>query len=86
VATRATFVHVTDDLNAVLAHGMLGNLNVVSSVLSLMANDRIPIDERPKLYEMAKAQIDVMADLLRDMARGLPADVIEFLDQQRANH
>lgn len=75
-----------EELSAVLAHGLLGNLHVISSVVSLLASDRVPIDERPRLLEMAEMQIELMVDVLRDMARGLPADVIEFLDRQRIEH
>ena len=75
-----------DDLSAVLAHGLLGNLHVIQSVLALLASDRVSVEERPNLQAMAEAQIELMVDVLRDMARGLPADVVEFLDQQRSAH
>lgn len=72
-----------DDLSAVLAHGLLGNLHVIQSVLALLASDRVAVDERPQLHAMAESQIELMVDVLRDMARGLPADVVAFLDSQR---
>ncbi len=75
-----------EEFSAVLAHGLLGNLQVVSGVIGLLGSDRVAPEERARLIAMAMSQIDLMVDILRDMALGLPADVVEFLDQQRSQH
>lgn len=71
-----------DPTVAVLAHALLSSLAVISGALeSLLAfGEDLPVDERLDLLRMASSQTEYVTEVLKDMARGLPAEVIDALD------
>ncbi len=71
-----------DATTAVIAHSLISSVAVVSSaVQSLLAyGDEIGRDKREDLLRMALIQAEYLADVLKDLARGLPAEVIDALD------
>ncbi len=71
-----------DPTTAVIAHSLISSVAVVSSaVQSLLAyGDELSRDKREELLRMALTQAEYLADVLKDLARGLPAEVIDALD------
>ena len=71
-----------DPTTAVIAHSLISSVAVVSSALqSLLAyGDDLGPDKREELLRMALTQAEYLAEVLRDVARGLPAEVIDALD------
>ena len=73
---------VPDPTTAVIAHSLISSVAVVSSALqSLIAfGEDLTRDKRDELLRMALTQAEYLSEVLKDMARGLPAEVIEALD------
>jgi hypothetical protein len=71
-----------DPTTAVIAHSLISSVAVVSSALqSLIAfGEELAIEKRDELLRMALTQAEYLSEVLKDMARGLPAEVIEALD------
>ena len=71
-----------DPTTAVIAHSLISSVAVVSSALqSLLAfGDDLGSDKREELLNMALTQAEYLSEVLKDLARGLPAEVIEALD------
>jgi hypothetical protein len=71
-----------DPTTAVIAHSLISSVAVVSSAIEsiLTFGDDLGRDKRDELLRMALTQASYLAEVLKDMARGLPANVIEALD------
>ena len=71
-----------DPTIAVLAHALLSSVAVISGALEslLSFGDDLSLEQRLDLLRMAVSQTDYVSEVLKDMARGLPAEVIEALD------
>ena len=71
-----------DPTTAVIAHSLISSVSVVSSAIQsvLAYGDEFGADKREELLQMALTQAAYLADVLKDLARGLPAEVIDALD------
>lgn len=71
-----------DPTTAVIAHSLISSVAVVSSAIqSLLAfGEDLGQEKREELLRMALTQADYLSEVLKDMARGLSAEVIEALD------
>jgi hypothetical protein len=71
-----------DPTTAVIAHSLISSVAVVTGALqSLLAyGDELPPEQRRRLLEMALTQAEYLTEVLKDVARGLPAEVIDALD------
>ena len=78
-----------DGTEVVLAHALLTTMTTVTSSLSLLREDwdRLRPDDRKRLIDMAESQAQLVTELLTDMVRGMPDDIIAALsnlDERRA--
>lgn len=73
---------IADPTTAVIAHSLISSAAVITNVLhSLLAyGDELAPDRRRQLLEMGLTQAQYLAEVLRDLARGLPSEVIAVLD------
>ena len=71
-----------DALLAVVAHSLLGSMSVVVGALETVQQhwDRLPEETRSQLLGDASIQARYVSDVLRDLLRGLPPEVIAALD------
>ena len=71
-----------DPTTAVIAHSLISSVAVVSSAIhSLLSfGEDLGADKREELLRMALTQADYLSEVLKDLARGLPAEVIDALD------
>ncbi|HUP85597.1 MAG TPA: hypothetical protein VM143_08015 [Acidimicrobiales bacterium] len=71
-----------DPTVAVIAHSLISSVAVVNSAIqSLIAyGDDLGSAKRTALLHMALTQAEYLSEVLKDMARGLPCEVIEALD------
>jgi hypothetical protein len=71
-----------DTTTAVIAHSLVSSVAVVSGAIqSILAfGDRLGHDKRDELLRMALTQAEYMSEVLKDLARGLPPEVIAALD------
>ena len=71
-----------DPTTAVIAHSLISSVAVVSSaVQSLLSfGDDLGADKREELLRMALTQAEYLSEVLKDLARGLPSEVIDALD------
>ena len=71
-----------DPTSAVIAHSLISSVAVVSSAIqSLIAfGEDLGADKREELLRMALTQAEYLSEVLKDMARGLPAEVIDARD------
>lgn len=71
-----------DPTLAVIAHALISSVSVVTSaVQSLLAfGDDLDAEKREELLRMALTQSEYIAEVLKDVARGLPGEVIDALD------
>jgi hypothetical protein len=74
---------MSDELTAVLAHGMLSSMSVLSMTFDLLRNDELDPDLRSDLGDLVDAQIALVVDVLRDLARGLPAEALLLIQSPR---
>ena len=78
-----------DATEVVLAHALLTTMTTVTSSLSLLREDwdRLRPDDRRRLLDMAESQAQLVTELLTDMVRGMPDDIIAALsnlDERRS--
>ena len=71
-----------DPSAAVIAHSMISSAAVIANALQsvLAYGDDLPAEQRRKLLEMGLTQAQYLIEVLKDLARGLPAEVIDVLD------
>jgi K+-sensing histidine kinase KdpD len=70
-----------DALLAVIAHSLLGSLSVCSgAVKTLRDHPDLSAHQRDELLRMAVEQADHMAEVLKDLMRGAPPEILEALD------
>ena len=71
-----------DALLAVVAHSLLGSMSVVVGAVETVEQhwDRLGEDTRTQLLKDASVQARYVSDVLRDLLRGLPPEVIAVLD------
>ena len=81
----ASKMELDDTLMAVMAHGLLTSMSVVTASLGLLreAWEEFDADEREKLLAKAEQQALHVGAVLTDLVRGLPAEVIKQLDHLR---
>ena len=73
---------IPDPTTAVIAHSLISSAAVITNAFqSLLAyGDELPADRRRQLLEMGLTQAQYLTEVLRDLARGLPSEVIAVLD------
>lgn len=71
------------DLNAVLAHSMLGTVAAIKGAVDTVLAHDLDDSSRTSLLLMARRRLDFLADQLRDLTLGLPDEVVSFLDDLR---
>ena len=71
------------ELNAVLAHSMLGTAAAIKGAIDTMLTHELDESTRTSLLLMARRRIDFLSDQLRDLTLGLPEEVVSFLDDLR---
>lgn len=71
-----------DPTIAVLSHALISSAAVITSALqSLLAfGDDLPVERRADILQMALTQAEYLGEVLKDLARGLPGEVIDALD------
>ena len=71
-----------DPTTAVIAHSLISSAAVVTSALqSLLAfGSELGDEKREELLRMALTQAEYLSEVLKDVARGLPAEAIDALD------
>ena len=71
-----------DPTIAVIAHSLISSAAVVTHALQSLLDYGHDFDEvrRRQLLAMALTQAEYLSEVLKDVARGLPADVIDALD------
>lgn len=71
-----------DPTTAVLAHALLSSIAVISGAIEsvLESGEQLSVEQRVEFLRLAASQADYVAEVLKDMARGLPAEVIDVLD------
>ena len=81
----ASDLDLDDTLMAVMAHGLLTSMSVVTASLGLLRDawEDFDADERETLLAKAEQQALHVGAVLTDLVRGLPADVIKQLDHLR---
>ncbi|MEY2569053.1 MAG: hypothetical protein QOE35_3582 [Actinomycetota bacterium] len=74
-----------DTLMAVMAHGLLTAMSVVTGSIGLLRDawDEIDPEERESLLAKAEEQALHVGAVLTDLVRGLPPEVIRQLDELR---
>lgn len=72
----------SDPTLAVIAHALISSASVVSSALQSLIAFGGDLDQakRDDLLQMALTQADYVVEVLKDLARGLPAEIIEARD------
>lgn len=71
-----------DPSTAVIAHSLISSAVVVTNAIQsvLAYGEDFPASQRRELLEMGLTQAQYMIEVLKDLARGLPAEVIDMLD------
>ena len=70
-------------LNAVLAHSLLGTVAAIKGAIDTVLTHDLDESTRTSLMLMARRRLEFLGDQLRDLALGLPDDVVTFLDDLR---
>jgi hypothetical protein len=72
------------DVAAVVAHALLGSMSVVAGAAHTLQQsfDTLGPDERRMLFDRLVAQSEHVIGVLADVARGLPTDAHDVLDDQ----
>jgi hypothetical protein len=73
---------VPDPSAAVIAHSLISSAVVITNAIQsvLAYGEDFPAAQRRELLEMGLTQAQYMIEVLKDLARGLPAEVIDILD------
>ena len=72
------------ELNAVLAHSMLGTIAAIKGAIdTVLAHDLDP-STTTSLLLMARRRLVFLSGQLHDLALGLPDEVLAFLDDLRS--
>ena len=72
------------NLNAVLAHGLLGTAAAIKGAVdTIRSADNLDRDEIDALLEIASRRLDFLIEQIRDLVLGFPEEVILFLDTLR---
>jgi K+-sensing histidine kinase KdpD len=81
----ASDLDLDDTLMAVMAHGLLTSMSVVTATIGLLRDawEDFDADEREALLAKAEEQSLHVGAVLTDLVRGLPAEVISQLDHLR---
>jgi hypothetical protein len=68
---------------AVVAHGMLGSLGVITGAATMLLGrgDSLPETKKVELLEMIREQAEHLGGVLQDIVRGLPPALRTGLDQ-----
>lgn len=76
---------MTDDhqLNAVLAHSLLGTVAAIKGAIETVLAHQLDTSTQNSLLMMARRRLDFLSEQLRDLALGLPDEVLTFLDDLR---
>lgn len=80
-------VRADDAAMAVVAHGLLNSMSVVSGTLLTLQEDghRLSAATQQDLLGRATEQCEVVIGMLRDFARGFPPGLIAALDALNVN-
>lgn len=62
-----------------LAHGMLTSVSVAVAALKLLIRDDLRPEDRRQFGEAAIVRLDLVTDILREIARGLPPEALVLL-------
>jgi hypothetical protein len=73
-----------DGVTHILAHGMLTSVSVAVAAVKLIVRDDIGADDRRRFGEAAVAQLELVTDILREIARGLPPEALLLLRRDQA--
>jgi K+-sensing histidine kinase KdpD len=81
----ASGVDLDDTLMAVMAHGLLTAMSIVTGSIGLLkeAWDELEAPERESLLAKAEEQALHVGAVLNDLVRGLPPEVLQHLDHLR---
>ena len=66
-------------LISVLAHGMMSSMTIVRLSLEILRRENIHTALREDVAADAAKQIELIVDVLGDLARGVPAEALELL-------
>ncbi len=73
-----------ETLDAVLAHGLLNSMAVITGMVdTVRRHPDMDLERRDEMLGMAADQAKYVVETLKDMVRGLPADVILALETLR---
>lgn len=74
-----------DELMAVVAHGLLQPLAAAQLAVATALDNAEVLDKEEivRIVAMAKPHLALVVDLVKDLVRGLPAEVAQELDQLR---
>ena len=70
-------------LNAVLAHSLLGTVAAIKGAIDTVLTHQLDESTQNSLLLMARRRLDFLNEQLRDLALGLPDEVLIFLDDLR---
>jgi hypothetical protein len=70
-------------LNAVLAHSLLGTVAAIKGAIDTVLSHQLDQSTHDSLLLMARRRLDFLNEQLRDLALGLPDEVLTFLDDLR---
>jgi len=70
-------------LNAVLAHSLLGTVAAIKGAIETILAHELDASTHDSLLLMARRRLDFLSEQLRDLALGLPDEVLTFLDDLR---
>lgn len=71
------------ELSAVVAHSMLGTIAAAKGAIQTVLLHDLDAGTIESLLLMAVRRLDVLTERVRDLALGLPDEVIDFLDEMR---
>ena len=70
-------------LNAVLAHSLLGTVAAIKGAIDTVLTHQLDQSTHDSLLLMALRRLDFLNEQLRDLALGLPDEILVFLDDLR---
>ena len=63
----------------ILAHGMLTSVSVANAALKLLARNDLAAEDRRRFGDAAAFQLEVLTEILREIARGRSAEALVLL-------